>query len=242
MNWATILAEVQDIVTGLNADRVARSLCKILGKLRQERAFFNQTWHTVTLVAGTDEYALNPLSGYTLNDAIGDPITRPVLEVQEAWVDQVGGGARYRLKRRSFWELERMSSDSTITGQPTVFSVMAEKIKLYAIPDAAYPMTLALLVDVGTPVYRISAGAWVFETDDGTALTANSTYESPWMLHAGSAVVAFVAADLLATHAGEVELGRVEALLQQAQAYLDDSRTLTSGQEAADQIQPYYGG
>ena len=92
----------------------------------------------------------------------------------------------------------------------------------------------------GSPKAAWSGTAWSYVGEAGT--TIGVTYESLWMQHAPEVVVAFAAADAMTRYAVEMSTGRVEALLQQAQAHLADIRRIGENQDAQEWVSPWFAG
>jgi hypothetical protein len=87
------------------------------------------------------------------------------------WIDEIylvmnSGNTRWPITVRSIAEFERLSQPTT-TGQPTDCLVADDKIKLFPIPNAAYPIGLDLIADVTPPLTADTASnAWTNQGQD----------------------------------------------------------------------------
>lgn len=241
MNWRTMVAEIQDIVTGISEDRAKRCIIRALEKLRVERAFFNQAEWTINTVSGTNNYDVQTEFAGQVTDDAGDDVARPVVDIQMILSEPVGGGDRLPVLKRSVWSMQEHNPTPTeTTGRPTRYSWNADELLLWPTPDGIYPLNVFVVFDVGSPKAAWSGTAWSYVGEAGT--TIGVTYESLWMQHAPEVVVAFAAADAMTRYAVEMSTGRVEALLQQAQAHLADIRRIGENQDAQEWVSPWFAG
>src|SRR6185369_204536 len=113
----------------------------------QRRRFsFLETQSTATTVAGQELMAL------PLDFGAMDSLTITI------------GGTQYVLEERRYDQLESWSS-TTITGQPTDFSVYNQQLRLYPIPSGAFGLRMSYIRDLPVLVDDDDENVWTTDAE-----------------------------------------------------------------------------
>ncbi len=112
------------------------------------RFFFNETRVTSVTVAN-DQYVTLP-EGLRFIDQLSVTV----------------GSNSYPLRMQSYEVIEVWNGYATTSGQPTDFSVSQNEVRLYPVPNTAYPLIFLGVADVTPPL----------DYDDGTSTNAWLTY------------------------------------------------------------------
>lgn len=130
---------------------IKRAIQSAIAKWERERFYFNEVYNSATPLFTT-------VSGqelYTTSDAAGIA-TAPDIDELRATIS----GSRQVLTKRSWGYLEEMSSNPSARGQPSEWAYFGQQIRLYPIPDGAYPIAAsrvqrlaALSADADTNVW-----------------------------------------------------------------------------------------
>ncbi len=116
--------------SSLTLSPIENAIQSAVAKWEREPFYFNETYTTTwfTTVAGQELY--------TTADAATIPTTPMINELRI-----LISGNNYTLTKRSWQYLDDMSVSPTNRGQPQDWAYFAEQIRVYPIPDAAYPVT-----------------------------------------------------------------------------------------------------
>lgn len=119
--------------SALTNSPIQQAIQASIAKWEREPFYFNEVYDSsgspfFTTVAAQEFY--------TTSDAAGIA-TSPDLMVLHVLIS----GNRYPLEPRSWEYLETVSTNPSVSGQPTDYAYFNEQIRLYPIPDGAYPIT-----------------------------------------------------------------------------------------------------
>lgn len=87
-------------------------------------------------------------------------------------VSILSGGLRYTLREMTPQEMEDISVSPTATGTPSAYSYYNKQIRLYPIPDYAYPIYLSGTVRYTLPSADADVGVWMNEAEQLIRATA----------------------------------------------------------------------
>jgi len=134
-----------------------------------ERFWFNQFRdRTFATVAGQEFYGAADLSD------IAD-----ILEFDAVTLSV--GSARWPLAKTGYVELERQNADSGARGQPTHYAYWGRQMRLYPVPDAAYPVRLSGLFKLPVLVADGDQNAWTSEAEELIRHRAKSIFYSQYL-------------------------------------------------------------
>lgn len=115
--------------SGLSSSPVKNAIQSAVAKWEREPFYFNEAYSSplFTTVASQEFY--------TSSDAAAIATMPDVI-----FLHILISANRYSLTKRSWQELEELSVNPANTGQPTDWAYFAEEIRVYPIPDGAYPV------------------------------------------------------------------------------------------------------
>ena len=122
-----LLGELSD--TGLASSPIKRAIQSAIAKWERESFYFTEEYSVplFTTVSGRELYTSADASAIAASPNM--------------WLLHVLiGGNRYTMLHRSWDYLENMSPNPSLRGQPAEWAYFANQIRLYPIPDAAYPV------------------------------------------------------------------------------------------------------
>lgn len=113
--------------SGLTLSPIKNAILSAVAKWERERFYFNETYNATlfTTNAGQDLYA-----------ATAGVDTPPVIDELRALIS-----GSYRVLTKRSWEYLEEISNLNARGQPSEWAYFAEAIRLYPIPDGAYPIS-----------------------------------------------------------------------------------------------------
>jgi hypothetical protein len=117
----------------LTLSPIKQAIQSAIAKWEREPFYFNETYDTAASPFFTTVAAQE---FYTTSDAAGIA-TSPDLMVLHILIS----ANRFPLQARSWEYLDVVSTSPSNTGQPQDYAYFAEQIRLYPIPDGAYPIT-----------------------------------------------------------------------------------------------------
>lgn len=139
--------------SGLTLSPIKNAITSAIAKWERERFYFNETYNATlfTTIAGQELYTTAAAAGIA---------TAPEIDELRALI----GGSRRVLTERSWEYLEEISANPNARGQPSEWAYFAEQVRLYPIPDGAYPISAsfvqrlaALSADTDTNVWTTDA-------------------------------------------------------------------------------------
>lgn len=151
MTYSAMRSRIDDeLLRGGTLDsQINAEILSAISHYKRRRFWFNEGTTTSSTAAGV-EYQAFPTD---------------LLSLDSLRVDD-GGGQPTPLIERSFVTLEAWGASTSTTGIPTDYARYKEKIRLYACPDAAYTLTWAGIVDLGTPSLDADTSAWFEEAEE----------------------------------------------------------------------------
>jgi hypothetical protein len=148
-----LLGELAD--TNLAASPIKRAIQSAIAKWEREPFYFNEeyTQPLFTTVAGQELY--------TSTDAAA-LASSPDIWLLHALVS----ANRYTLTRRDWAYIEDMSPNANLRGQPTEWAYLGNQIRLYPIPDAAYPVRATRTTRFAALMNDADSNVWTTEAFD----------------------------------------------------------------------------
>jgi len=156
------MANYQDMITRI-ADELSRSdlttqiqneIQSAIAYYQNERFYFNErrdvTWNTVI---GQEFYTSTDIPDLSL-------LTQ--MDAMTITVNQ----DRFKVRPWPYPNLEQMSVTTTTQGQPGYYSIYAQQIRLYPIPQMVYPMRLSGLFVVAAPVNMSDSNVWTNDAEE----------------------------------------------------------------------------
>lgn len=149
-----LLGDLSD--TGLTSSPIKRAIQSAISKWEREAFYFNEIYASplFTTVAGQEFY-----------DTGTDPdefAVSPNVWLLHALIS----GNRYDLDQRSWADLERGSPNPDLRGQPAEWAYFGNRIRLYPIPDGAYPIRASRTGVATTLSADTDANAWTTDAYD----------------------------------------------------------------------------
>lgn len=141
--------------SGLTLSPIENAIASAIAKWEREPFYFNEvyTQPLFTTVASQELY--------TTTDAAAIA-TAPDLYVLHALI----ASNRHVLERRNWEYIEELSISPTNTGQPTDWAYFAQQIRLYPIPDGAYPIRATRLQRVAALSADADTNVWTQDAFD----------------------------------------------------------------------------
>lgn len=136
---------------------IKRAIQSAVAKWERERFYFNEVYNSATPLFTT-------VSGqelYTTSDATGIA-TAPQIDELRALIS----GTRQVLTRRSWGDLEALSSNPSARGQPSEWAYFGQQIRLYPIPDGAYAIAASRLQRITALSADADTNVWTTEGYD----------------------------------------------------------------------------
>lgn len=131
----------------LTAD-IAYAISDAVKQYQSRRFAFNQTRGTFSTAVGTEFYE-------DLTDIASiDTVTMTV------------NGRTVVLDEWPYGYMERINTTTNTNNQPWAWSWYDEKIRLYPIPDAVYPMTVSYVQKVDVPSTDAASNIWTTEAEE----------------------------------------------------------------------------
>lgn len=160
---ALIASDIQR--TDLTSD-IAQAVQDAIKCYQMRRWYFNETntslWNTVA----SQEF-------YTVIDS---PDIPNYLKIDHLKIT-TGGTSRFPLTRRDWDWIDNVSVNTTSVGQPTDFCYYEQKVRLYPIPDAVYPMRFSGVLRLATLVNPADTNAWVNTSDAEPLIRARAKWQ-----------------------------------------------------------------
>lgn len=155
------LGDRTELLTDLSTSSIAgsspikRAIASAIAKWEREQFYFNEeyTQPLFTTVAGQEFYATADAPAIA---------TAPDFWSLHALI----GGNRYPLERRSWAYMENMSPNPAHRGQPSDWAYLARQIRLYPIPDAAYPVRASRTTRPAALSADSDSNAWTTDAFD----------------------------------------------------------------------------
>ncbi len=139
--------------SSLASSPIKNAIASAIAKWEREKFYFNEAYTVpwFTTVAGQELY--------TSSDAASIATTPDVDDL-----NILINANRYTMNKRSWDYLEQMSINPANRGQPFDWAYFAEQIRLYPIPDAAYPVTASRVTRANALANDSDTNVW---TQDG---------------------------------------------------------------------------
>ena len=141
--------------SGLTLSPIQNAIQSAVSKWEREPFYFNEIYNSATPLFTT----VSAQELYTTADA-SMIATSPYIYNLHALIS----ANRYEMRKRSWQEIEDLSSNPAARGQPNDWAYLAKTIRLYPIPDGAYPIRAsrlqiltALSADADTNVWTSDA-------------------------------------------------------------------------------------
>lgn len=123
--------------------QIALAVTTAVSAYKFNRFAFNETTGTFSTTASDDTYTTS------------DVLPTDILELDTV---RITVNSNYYLLEPVTWStIDGLSSTSTLTGRPTLYSWYAEQLRVYPIPDAAYTITLRYLASVAEETWASRA-------------------------------------------------------------------------------------
>ena len=146
---ATLKSRIaSDLVRTDLTSQIAYAINDAIAEYQGRRFSFNQTRGTFSTVAGTDFYTTIPTDIAEL-DTVSLTVSGDTRPIRPASHDQ----------------LERLVTNTTSRGQPSLYAWYAEKLRLYPVPDAVYTVTLSYLQKIAAPSTDGTSNEWTTEAE-----------------------------------------------------------------------------
>lgn len=144
--------------SGLTNSPIKNAIFSAIAKWEREPFYFNEVYSGASSPLFT---TVASQEFYTTSDAAAIA-TSPNLTILHILVS----GNRYKLEKRTWQYLEEVSSQPTGTGQPTDWAYFARQIRIYPIPDGAYPVRASRLSILTALSADADANVWTQDAFD----------------------------------------------------------------------------
>jgi hypothetical protein len=143
--------------SGLTLSPIQNAIQSAIALWEREPFYFNEAYdqNLFSTVSGTELYTTSGDTGNTLANAA--KIIRLHVLIS---------GNRYPLNARTWQYLEDTSANPSVTGQPVDYAYLAETLRLYPIPDGAYPITMTVTARFTALSASSDANAWTQDAYD----------------------------------------------------------------------------
>jgi hypothetical protein len=111
---------------------IKRAIASAIAKWEREPFYFNEVYNNVTPLFTT----VPAQEFYTTSDGAGIATAPYIMSLHAL----IGGDQRVPLTLRDWQYLDDIANNVSSTGQPTDWAYFGEQIRLYPIPDQAYPI------------------------------------------------------------------------------------------------------
>jgi hypothetical protein len=158
------LGDRQDLLSPLGDSNLALSpiqnaIQSAVAKWEREPFYFNQVIVQTTLAG---PYAFSTVAGQEYYGAADYAPLATFAKIRKAWV--FISSNRYAMNERTPQYLDDISVNPAVTGEPIDWAYAAEMLRLYPIPNGAYPVGLEAIQRLSALVNPSDANAW---TQDG---------------------------------------------------------------------------
>ena len=130
-----LLAPLSD--SALTLSPIQNAIQTAIAKWEREPFYFNQAYTTSDVGPGTPFFTT--VKGQEIYTATDGPLMATAPETTLLHV--LVGANRYPMTPRTWGYIDQISTNPAVTGQPIEWAYYAAQIRLYPIPDAAYPVT-----------------------------------------------------------------------------------------------------
>lgn len=120
-------------ISGTNLSPINQAIQNAISKWEREHFYFNE------IGSQSSPATFNTVSGQEFYTVTDWPILATMPHIDKLWV--LISGNRYTLNPRNEQYLSDTSVNPSVTGQPVDYSLEAETLRLYPIPNGAYPIT-----------------------------------------------------------------------------------------------------
>ena len=145
--FATLKARIADELSRSDIDsQIENHVLDAIKRYRTKPWFFGQTEATLNTAANDRDYALP-----------GDFLAVETLKVTFNNDD-------YLLHSRSLAWINNLSTD--VTGQPNIYALYREQLRLYPVPDDTYTLTLSYLYFATTPSADTDETEWTGDAEE----------------------------------------------------------------------------
>lgn len=141
--------------SGLALSPIQQAIQNAISKWEREHYYFNEveSINVVNTVVGQEFYTFSSW-----------PFITQQIHIDKIWV--LISGNRYSLNPRTEQYLSDTSLNPNVQGQPIDYAYYAETIRLYPIPDGAYPITIEGTQRKSTLVNTADSNSWTTDAAD----------------------------------------------------------------------------
>lgn len=233
--------DLLNIPSGLALSPIQQAIQNAIAKWEREHFYFNEVIaiNAFSTVSGQEFYGVSssPFLGAQFWDSgagVWDGTTSSTSSGAQSggsfasphfdkiWI--LVSNNRYTLTPRTEQYLSDISVNPNNSGQPVDYSIYAETLRLYPIPDGVYPLT--------------------FEGVQRFSLLINSTDTNVWLQDAANLIKAEAKCDILENILKQTDLADRQRLLiygtDNVKGYLDEIRYETDTRQASNKVRPVY--
>lgn len=146
------------------ASQIATEIASAIAQHQSKRFYFNEENSlSFATVSGREWY------GSADNSYIPD-----LLEIDS--IRLLRSGSRYTLTPRNFTDIENIAVLATATGQPGEYSYYNRQLRLYPIPNEAYPVNVSAVVRLPALTDDTSTNAWTKVNDAAELIRYEAEY------------------------------------------------------------------
>lgn len=186
-NYADLQARIADEVLGaVTPAHIVNAIGDAIAKYERTRFYFNEVDDGLGVVQAEDQSSLTTSDGLPLTDA-NSLVTHPGQEFYaapdypligamaeiDALVLVYGTDQRFPLRRRTANFMRDVSFSTAWRGMPTDWSWVSGAIRLYPIPDNAYPVIITGTARLPKLVNPADSNAWTCEAEELIRLCAS---------------------------------------------------------------------
>lgn len=144
--------------SNLTLSPIVQAIQTAIAKWEREHFYFNE------LSSLKSAAAFTTISGQEFYTSVNWPILGTSPHINKIWV--LISGNRYTLNPRTEQYLDDTSVNPVVTGQPVDYSLFAETLRLYPIPNGAYTMSMEGTQRFATLVNAADTNAWLTDGAD----------------------------------------------------------------------------
>ena len=142
-----------DLARSNLTSEIADSIDTAIAEYEMERFWFNESRSITFSTVASQEW-------YTSSDNSNIP---DLLQID--FVKLTDGTTNYGLKHVPYKELELISDANNSDAQPIWYTMYAQQMRMYPVPDTAYTITVSAHIKLGTPSDDASSNAWTTEAE-----------------------------------------------------------------------------
>lgn len=216
-NRTDLLSIPSGITTALSP--IQQAIQNAIARWEREHFYFNEIG---SQTPGATFTTVNGQEFYTSSDW---PILPTMPHIDKLWV--LVSGNRYSLNPRTEQYLSDTSVNPVVTGQPVDYAIQAETLRIYPIPNGAYPITAEGTQRFATLVNPSDTNGWLQDGADLIKATAKEDLYRHTLKN-----------NALADEMKKAVYG--DPMFPQDQGYLDALLYETHQRTAVGKIRPFY--